>query len=312
MRDYGKVYTAFWSNEDMRAMSEDARMLALYLMTCPHGNMLGCFRLPNAYAAEDLKWDIERVSKGFDELFENGFSYRCQRTFWVFIRKYLQWNQFENPNVGKAAGKLFDSLSAPHQIKALLINALREFSPSFPRAKMDAFDELSIPFENPFGTISKTVVVAVAVTKPEPEQEQTHVERRGASPDRDVVQEIFAYWQKTMEAPRAQLDDKRVKVIKAALKHYEPRQVCEAILGCSRSAWHMGQNDRGQKYNGLNLILRSADYIDKFIEMASKQTNGPETIEERNARILAEWIAGDATVTPDVIDVEMEEVTDEA
>jgi hypothetical protein len=136
------------------------------------------------------------------------------------------------------------------------------------------------------------------------------VERRGASPDRDVVQEIFAYWQKTMDAPRAQLDDKRVKVIKAALKHYEPRQVCEAAQGCSRSAWHMGQNDRRQKYNGLNLILRSADHIDKFIEMASKQTNGPETIEERNARILAEWLAGDASADPDVIGVTMEEVED--
>jgi hypothetical protein len=115
-----------------------------------------------------------------------------------------------------------------------------------------------------------------------------------------------------MEAPRAQLDDKRTKAIKTALKLYEPRQVCEAILGCSRSAWHMGQNDRGQKYNGLNLILRSADHIDKFIEMASKQTTGPETIEERNARILAEWMAGDASAAPDVIDVEMEEVENAA
>lgn len=283
MRDYGKVYTAFWSNEDMRAMSEDARMLALYLMTCPHGNMLGCFRLPNAYAAEDLKWEIERVSKGFEELFQNGFVYRCQRTFWVFIRKYLQWNQFENPNVGKAAGKLFDSLPAPHQIKALLISALREFSPAFPRAKLAEFDALSIPFENPFETISKTVVVAVAVTKPEPEQEQTLVERRGASPDVDVVSTIFAYWQKTMDSPRAQLDDKRKKAIKTALKLYEPRQLCEAILGCSKSDFHMARGEYAgrTKYNALGLILRDADHIDRFIEMANKQATGPETIEQR-------------------------------
>ncbi|MBB3213441.1 hypothetical protein FHW67_002733 [Herbaspirillum sp. Sphag1AN] len=33
MRDYGKVYTAFWSSEDIRDLSEDGRMLALYLMT---------------------------------------------------------------------------------------------------------------------------------------------------------------------------------------------------------------------------------------------------------------------------------------
>lgn len=97
-----------------------------------------------------------------------------------------------------------------------------------------------------------------------------------------------------------------------ALKLYGPRHVCEAIQGCCRSEWYFGRNDRGQKYSGLNLILRSTDHIDKFIEMAGKQTTGPETIEERNARILVEWMAGDATATSDVIDVEMEEVIDEA
>jgi hypothetical protein len=164
MRDYGKVYTAFWTSEDVRGVSEDARMLALYLMTCQHGNMLGCFRLPNAYAAEDLQWGIERVSKGFQELFGNGFAYRCDRTFWVFIRHHLKWNKFENPNVGIAAGKLFDTLSCPHTVKALLVLALREFAPHFPAAKLDEFESNSEPFENPFETISKPVAVAVAVT----------------------------------------------------------------------------------------------------------------------------------------------------
>lgn len=177
------------------------------------------------------------------------------------------------------------------------------------KSKIPPFDESSPVLAKPREVSSEE---GIKDQGKEGKGEDQLVERRGASPDRDVVQEIFAYWQKVMEAPRAQLDDKRTKAIKTALKLYDPRQVCEAIQGCSRSAWHMGENDRGQKYNGLNLILRSADHIDKFIEMASKQTTGPETIEERNARILAEWMAGDATAAPNVIDVEMEEVTDDA
>jgi len=138
------------------------------------------------------------------------------------------------------------------------------------------------------------------------------VERRGATPDRDVVAEVFAYWQKTMDAPRAQLDAKRGKAIKDALKLYDPRQVCEAILGCSRSAWHMGENDRRQKFNGLGLILRDAEHIDKFIELASKRTTGPESIDERNARILADLMRedGQAPADADVFDVDMTEVAD--
>jgi hypothetical protein len=183
--------------------------------------------------------------------------------------------------------------------------------------KIDKPSKSKIP---PFEESSRSVAKPLEVSSEEGIKDQGEegkgedqlVERRGASPDRDVVAEVFAYWQKVMDSPRSQLDDKRRKAIKAALKLYEPRQVCEAILGCSRSAWHMGENDRRTKFNGLDLILRSADHIDKFIEMASKQTTGPETIEERNARILAEWMAGDETVGADVIDVEMEEVRDAA
>lgn len=136
------------------------------------------------------------------------------------------------------------------------------------------------------------------------------VERRSAPPDRDVVAEVFAYWQKVMDSPRSQLDDKRRKAIKGALKLYEPRQVCEAILGCSRSAWHMGENDRRRKFNDLDLILRDAKHIDDFTEMASKRTTGPESIEQRNARIMAELMAEDGNIDLNVIDVDAQEVID--
>ncbi len=164
MRDYGKVYTAFWTSEDSRGFSEDGRMLALYLMTCTHGNMIGCFRLPNAYAAEDLKWDADRVSKGFDELYRKGYAYRCSTSFWVVILRHLKWNKLENPNVGKAAAKLFDAISPPDSVRMLLVKALKEFSQFFPSEKLEAFDTLSIPLDGHIETLSKPVAVTVAVT----------------------------------------------------------------------------------------------------------------------------------------------------
>jgi hypothetical protein len=165
VREYGKVYTAFWTSEDARSMSEDGRMLALYLMTCPHGNMLGCFRLADAYAADDMQWPIERVQKGFDELFEKGFAYRCKRSQYVFIRYFLKWNLFENPNVGKAAGKMFQQLGAPDMVKSALAAALREFAPHFPSKILDAFESSTEPFENPFETNAETRARARASTR---------------------------------------------------------------------------------------------------------------------------------------------------
>jgi hypothetical protein len=175
------------------------------------------------------------------------------------------------------------------------------------KSKIPPFDESSRIVAKPLEVSS---VEGIKDQGEEGKGSEPHVERRVASPDRDVVAEVFAYWQKTMNSPKSVLDDKRRKAIKGALKLYEPRQVCEAILGCSKSDFHMARGEYAgrQKYIGIDLILRDAEHIDKFIELASKRTTGPESIEDRNARILAELVAQDSTTDPDVIDVDMTEV----
>lgn len=106
MRDYGRVHSAFWSSESVARLSDDGKLLALYLMTCSHNTIAGVFRLPDGYVGEDTKWGPERVAKGFAELLENGFATRCDRTNWVWIFKHLEWNPPENPNQRKAAAKV--------------------------------------------------------------------------------------------------------------------------------------------------------------------------------------------------------------
>jgi hypothetical protein len=113
MREYGKVYTAFWGSPTITAMSDDGKLMALYLMTCPHNTIAGVFRLPDGYVEEDMKWGLDRVSRGFAELFRNGFANRCETTKWVWIAKHLDWNPPENPNQRKAARKVV--LSIPQE-----------------------------------------------------------------------------------------------------------------------------------------------------------------------------------------------------
>lgn len=105
MRDYGKVYSRIWESADFRALSDDGRMLVMYLLTCQHGTISGAFRVPDGYACEDMGWTAERVAEGFANLSEKGFANRCETTKWVWIVKFLQWNAPENPNQRKAAVK---------------------------------------------------------------------------------------------------------------------------------------------------------------------------------------------------------------
>ncbi|WP_287880456.1 hypothetical protein [Acidovorax sp.] len=113
MRDYGKVYSTFWSSGTVTPLSDDGKLLALYLMTCHHATITGVFRMPDGYVSEDLGWDIERVRQGFAQLLANGFANRCETTKWVWITKHLTWNPPENPNQRKAAAKV--ALSIPDE-----------------------------------------------------------------------------------------------------------------------------------------------------------------------------------------------------
>lgn len=157
MRDYGKVFCAIWASEDFRSMSEDGRALALYLLTCQHCTAVGAFRLPDAYAAEDLQWSTERVSEGFAELSRNGFATRDDRSKWVCIAKFLEWNPIENPNQAKSAAKLVEQV--PEGVaKSMLLQAIRRFG--------RYSTELGIgPQVNPSVTVPEPVAVAVAVAE---------------------------------------------------------------------------------------------------------------------------------------------------
>lgn len=107
---YGKVYSAFWSDPDVKKFDEFQIILSLYLLTCKHKNSLGCFYLPKGYVLSDIPLflkaekgfgnPLQRVDKAFSELKKCGFVFYCEETSWVFIRKYLFWNKPENPNQG--------------------------------------------------------------------------------------------------------------------------------------------------------------------------------------------------------------------
>lgn len=145
MRDYGKVHSSFWTSDTTRSMSEDARHLALYLLTSPHGTISGVFRLPDGYVCEDLQWSSERVSETLTELLNKGFANRCETTKWVYICKHFEWNKPENPNQRKSAKKI--ALSIPDSCcwKPLFMQVWADFL----EIKPEEIGTLSEPLANP-------------------------------------------------------------------------------------------------------------------------------------------------------------------
>jgi len=85
------------------------------------------------------------------------------------------------------------------------------------------------------------------------------------------VKSVFEYWQQLMKSPRSRLDAKRQKLISKAIDDYSLAEAKLAILGCSKSGFHMGENENNKKFNSINLIFRDADKIEGFIDNATNQ-----------------------------------------
>ena len=67
MRDYAKVSPRFWLGEtgrELRKAGAEAQVVAFYLMTSPHANMLGLYYLPVLYLAHETGLGPEGASKG--------------------------------------------------------------------------------------------------------------------------------------------------------------------------------------------------------------------------------------------------------
>jgi hypothetical protein len=110
----------------------------------------------------------------------------------------------------------------------------------------------------------------------------------------DPVVSVFEHWQKIMDHPKAVLDKQRRRIIRLALdRGYSVADLCLAITGCSLTPHNCGHNDRGERYDGLHLILRSADQIDRFIRNAQhppKPLNSAEQRLHSNVQAAQEWL----------------------
>ena len=65
---YIKVVTKIWTDEKVRKLSDQGQKLFIYILTSPHSNMAGYYRLPKPYIHYDLKWSAKQLDKPFNKL----------------------------------------------------------------------------------------------------------------------------------------------------------------------------------------------------------------------------------------------------
>lgn len=127
MREYGKVQTEFWEHPGVRRLSTEARLLYLYLLTGPHTTMVGCFKAPRGYVADDLGWVSETVSERFGELSREGFVTYDETTRYVLVHGFLKFNRIVNRNIAVPMMEWFREVPNHSPLKPTLAAEIVEF-----------------------------------------------------------------------------------------------------------------------------------------------------------------------------------------
>lgn len=116
MREYAKVYPPFWTSGTGKFLRGDpnSQLLSLYLITGPHGNMIGVFHCPLVYMAHETGMTIEGASKALTRLIEAGFCTfdEADEVVWVHEMAKYQIGRALSPNDKQVIGirKQFEAI----------------------------------------------------------------------------------------------------------------------------------------------------------------------------------------------------------
>jgi hypothetical protein len=93
----------------------------------------------------------------------------------------------------------------------------------------------------------------------------------------EMIERVWAHYVEVMKPRNRELDPQARGVIRDALKVATEVECKDAITGCAKSTFHMGQNDRRKRYNALSQILKgkrggrtTREQIDFFLDVAEK------------------------------------------
>lgn len=147
---YGKVNEAFWDSERIDGLSDRAALLALFLVTGPHRNAIGCFKLGRGAIMDTPrfdKWGSEGVSEALQELTEKGFIVRDERTGWTFITKGLKHDPIKGRNAAVGALRLALRVPVESNVYKALIEQLE---PQLRKEEAHLRKVDGWPLENPY------------------------------------------------------------------------------------------------------------------------------------------------------------------
>jgi len=148
MREYSKIKTTFWNGKTMRQFRGDpqTQVIAAYLLSNHHANMLGVFYLPITYICNDTGSPLEGASKGLRRVIQAELCVYDYDSDWIWVNNYAlnQIGEYLKPTDKRVKGIAKDWLSLPN------LPFLKDFYEKYKsHYHLPERSELASPFEAP-------------------------------------------------------------------------------------------------------------------------------------------------------------------
>lgn len=140
MAKYRKVDSRIWNDEKFRSLSDSAKLVFFMLLTHPHMTSIGAMRHTIPGMASEMGWTAKAFSEAFAEALSKGMAKHDEAACFVWLPKFITYNQPENPNVLKGWESALDLLPEC-ALKNELIHAVKDFAEGLTEAFHKALPE---------------------------------------------------------------------------------------------------------------------------------------------------------------------------
>lgn len=177
--NYSAVFPTFWTGATGRQIRGDlqTQIIATYLMTSPHANIIGVYHCPLSYICEDTGSPIEGASMGLRRLQEIGFCTidPASNTIWVHEMAFFQIGKTLKPTDKRVrhVHRFFERIANPQIKQAFFAKYGAAFllaQPSEISVDGSPIEGASKPLPSPIEGASATITITNTITAVPPER----------------------------------------------------------------------------------------------------------------------------------------------
>lgn len=109
---FTKISSSLWRSKRFIALSDDAKLVFIYLLTSEHITSAGCCRLPDGYALVDLNWTPDRYRSARQELVDSGMVVFDTATSDLFVTGWFRHSPAMNQSHQKSIERCISEIES--------------------------------------------------------------------------------------------------------------------------------------------------------------------------------------------------------